>query len=66
MKTRSEYKSETGKLNHVRRNEFTYGSAVVTKYIGGYCTATIGNAMSWEANSEAELIARLDAAGYAK
>lgn len=61
---RREHKSETGKLRHVRRNEFTYGETVVTKYLGGYCVAKLGNAMSWEADSEAELVERIDAAGF--
>ena len=77
MKTRNEngtlirpqYRSETGKLTHcphVAKNVFTYGSAVVTKFADGYCEAKIGNAMSWNANSEAALIKRLDDAGYKK
>lgn len=64
--TRTEYKSETGKLTHIRKNTFSYGQVIVTKYLGGYCTAQLGNAMSWEEDSEAALIARLDAAGYGK
>ena len=66
---RPEYRSETGKLTHcphVGRNVFTYGSVVVTKYINGYCEGQLGNAMSWNANSEAALIKRLDDSGYKK
>jgi len=64
MAKRPEYRSETGKLRHVQKNVFRYGDTIVTKYLGGHCVATVGNVMSWEADSEAELIQRLDAAGY--
>ena len=64
MTTRNEYKSETKKMTHIRRNTFTYGSAVITKYTGGYCVAKIGSSMTWEADSEAELIEKLDSSGY--
>lgn len=64
MNIRPEYRSETGKLIHEGKNRFRYGQTYVTKYIGGYCEATLGNALRWEADSEKELIERIDKSGY--
>lgn len=65
MKIRQEYRSETGKMEHIEKNTFRYGQAIVTKYIG-LCRATLGDSMSWEEETEAKLIDRIDRAGYGK
>lgn len=68
---RPEQISETGKLvkiPHCGINVFRYGDCTVKKYRGGqrgcYCVATVGNAITFDAESEQELVDRINRAGY--
>lgn len=61
---RNLYRSETGRMEHVRGNVFLYGQTIVTKYLGNYCEATCGNALRFDADTEQELLDRIDTAGY--